>query len=351
MYGGRADLFSRGGGVSTDIWILDCEAMYWTRKVTTGSRAPGCLDGHLACVRDGKMYVFGGEVRGGGLHISPSCKGFFVLDLESLVWSRVKQTTVAPPRVRDHRSFIYKRKFYVIGGDHEHGKECYGPDCKLAPGFHSFNLKSGKWRTEQLPGGEDCPDALGMSASAVCVKGDRLVVYGGRFKNNGGFSGDLYLYDLVTQTWSSGRSAGESWPLPRAEVTAVVLGNGAIFHGGYLENPSFGSRYLGDGARLYFGSDKMKWQRAGKMEKILSSREAMSFGRGKHDGSPGRRASSSLSELASSGDKHRAILFGGYEPLSLPGRQKPILGDLWELTVTRRGRPSEPACGTNSSGG
>lgn len=313
---------------STDVWILDIEKMHWTRKATTGV-GPGGLSKHQARVRDGQMYVFGGDMmvmNGRAEYRDRRDKCFHALNLDTLVWKPVIELNDGPSRLQEHGSVVYGSRFYVLGGNslrgnHKHDGLC--KSCSKGSGFFSFDFETSKWRKEPLPGGRNCPAPEEIESTAICLQGHRVVVYGGRLPNNT-YSGELYFYDILQQKWNSGRDVNGTWPIARAETQSVTLGNSVVLHGGYSESPGVGSRYLSDSFRLYIGSNKSTWQRSGKSD----------LGTGSDEPSPGCRAASSLTQLGSV--TSRAILYGGYEAKSLRGRMHPVLDDMWEVTISRR---------------
>ncbi|KAK6455979.1 uncharacterized protein RJT20DRAFT_145221 [Scheffersomyces xylosifermentans] len=101
--------------VSSDLWSFDAGDKKWTQLTTTGN-IPLPVNEHSACIVNDKLYVYGGNDFSGVIYDT-----LFVLDLQTLVWSKLTEVGgLDGPGPRCGHSMTYLPKYnklVIMGGD------------------------------------------------------------------------------------------------------------------------------------------------------------------------------------------------------------------------------------------
>ncbi|KAI4304252.1 hypothetical protein MLD38_039793 [Melastoma candidum] len=201
----------RGGLHFGDVHVLDLVSMVWTRLATTG-KGPGPRDSHSAVLFGNKMVVFGGT------DASRKVNVVHVLDLGTSVWSRPHVRGKFPVPRESHTATLVGERMVVFGGSGD-GVGNYLNDV------HVLDLKEMSWTSPEVKGENPVPRD---SHSAVAV-GDRLFVYGGDCGDR--YHGDVDVLDVSTMTWSK-FATRDPQPLVRAGNGAVAIGKKIYIVGG-----------------------------------------------------------------------------------------------------------------------
>ncbi|KAI8380599.1 hypothetical protein EDC96DRAFT_491528 [Choanephora cucurbitarum] len=210
------------------LYILDMDTLTWSKPRTSGQIPPPCRAHSCTTVeRDTgsgrkaySLYVFGG---GDGPNYF---NDLYVLNTDTLVWSKPKTSGEPPSPRRAHTTCIWNQKIIIVGG---------GDGARALADVHTLDLtdpqvpKWSKLQTEGMP-----PIARGYHTSNL-VK-DKLIVYGGS-DGHECFS-DVYILDLVNNRWSQ---IDLDRPIPRLAHSATQVGSYVFVIGGHD-----GSRYSND---------------------------------------------------------------------------------------------------------
>ncbi|RIK39346.1 MAG: hypothetical protein DCC58_15435 [Chloroflexi bacterium] len=211
LHGGRS-----GGTVLGDLWVFDSEINQWSRLAPTGP-VPAARFGHNAVYDPAgqRLLLFGGQATSG-----------FLSDIWAYVIAENRWEQLAP-----NGSGPLDR--YGAGG----GFDPASGSFYLTHGFTSAGRFDDTWRYAQEQGWQqfavsgERPEARCLLRSVFDPQGNRLLLFGGQ-SNTAGFLGDLWAFDLATDTWrritSPGPSARNlySWNL-RGDTGQAYLFGGA----------------------------------------------------------------------------------------------------------------------------
>ncbi|KAL3695735.1 hypothetical protein R1sor_009811 [Riccia sorocarpa] len=224
--GSRLFVFGGTDGTSplNDLHILDTVSNQWNSPPTRGD-GPAPREGHSAALIGSRLFVFGGCGRSPDDMEETYFNDTYILDTNTLHWTRAP-TTGTPPAPRDsHTCSSYKNAFIVLGG--EDSSNSYLSD------IHILDAESLVWRELRTSGQKLVPRA-GHTTIAL---GKYLFVFGG-FTDNRKLFDDLHVLHLETGVWTKATTVGEG-PAPRfslagdcADPERGIL----LFFGGCNEN-------------------------------------------------------------------------------------------------------------------
>lgn len=100
--------------VSNDLWCYDAIVNKWSQIPTSGC-IPAPVNEHSSCIVNDKLYIYGGNDFSGVIYDT-----LHVLDLHTLVWSKLVEGGADGPGPRCGHSMTYLQKFnklVIMGGD------------------------------------------------------------------------------------------------------------------------------------------------------------------------------------------------------------------------------------------
>ena len=186
-----------------------------------------------------KLYVFAGcNIKSGGKNTF--LDDLWVLDPATAEWTEVARTRTAPwpPARRGHVSAaVPELESFVVVGGRKGGHECLRDAWVYAVG--------GGWREASMPPEDDYACRWGHTATRVADGSRRVAVFGGRYKDDAGFTylDDLWLYDAGADSWRRETYANAP-PSARDHHAAAYLAGGLYVHGGKTSDQA--KRALGD---------------------------------------------------------------------------------------------------------
>ncbi|XP_071520666.1 kelch domain-containing protein 2-like isoform X2 [Panulirus ornatus] len=224
-----------------DVWMYDPLLNTWTRKMSRGD-IPLQLSGSCAAVHHDHMYLFGGWTNNPSGDFENSSNSLWRLHMPSLTWEQLFPEGIPPFPCDKAACWIYKNRFYVFGG--------FGPSRELHPMcgvkvnfvrdnvFPSgwldqlvyYDIESKRWVWPETRGPKPSPRA----AHTADVTGDRVYIFGGRFKEVR--MNDLHCLDLINLTWSGNLTDGEIQEAPEGRswhTFNFVSENKAVMYGGF----------------------------------------------------------------------------------------------------------------------
>ena len=164
---------------SDALYILDLDSFTWFKPRTFGIRPPACR-AHCMLVDPvtASIYLFGG---GDGTHYF---NDVFVLNMDTLTWTKPKAQGNIPSPRRAHASCIWKQKIIIVGG---------GDGIRALADVYCLDVSDPDTVTwSHLPTTGKIPDARGYHTGNL-VK-DKLVIYGGSDGHD--CFGDVHVLDL-----------------------------------------------------------------------------------------------------------------------------------------------------------
>ena len=224
LFGGFGDAKGR----FNDLWAFD-ESKGWRLEPTKGD-GPKPIYLHSACMWNGKMVVYGGN-------IGKDSNDMYTLDLDSLTWARVLIPTpaavaqpalnpFAPPATPPptaptprygHASCINNNQLIIVGGCRQNS--IYFQDA------YAFTFATGLWRRLG-----DVP--IDLAYHSLWSYGGTVYLFGGY--NGVKFGEHLYSLDPSNSMWVPVRVTGQP-PPPCCGVAASVLGKFVYVFGGYTQ--------------------------------------------------------------------------------------------------------------------
>ncbi|KMZ67606.1 Acyl-CoA Binding Protein [Zostera marina] len=210
---------------------------------------------HGAAVLQDKMYVFGGNFNGRHLN------DFQVLDLKSLTWSKVENTTVDSQDASTittlsscagHSMVSWENKIISIAG--------YTKDPSEIIHVNEFNKQTCAWSSMKTYGKAPISRG-GQSATLV---GTTLVIFGGEGAKKT-LLNDLHILDLESMTWDEIDTIGVP-PSPRSDHSSAIYNERYLFiFGGGSHSTCFNDLHILD-------MNNMKWSKPTQKGTIPSPR-------------------------------------------------------------------------------
>jgi hypothetical protein len=225
LFGGRD-----GGVYYIDLWVLDLASESWTQLQPAGGPPAGRF-GHNAAFDPvaNRLIIYGGE---GEAFYGDT----WAYDIASNTWS---QLSIGGPLNRYGAGGAYNPAsglFYVTHGFTSSGR--FDDTWAFTPG-------SAEW-LNVTPANGSLPEARCLTRAVLDPAGGRLLLFGGQ-SNSNGFLGDLWAFDLETQTWNqldlSGPSGRNLYAWAAREGDALLFGGNA---GGVNQNDLWRFDYAGN---------------------------------------------------------------------------------------------------------
>eukprot|EP00475_Leptophrys_vorax_P027820 TRINITY_DN3974_c0_g1_i2.p1 TRINITY_DN3974_c0_g1~~TRINITY_DN3974_c0_g1_i2.p1 ORF type:complete len:590 (-),score=125.46 TRINITY_DN3974_c0_g1_i2:188-1957(-) len=180
VIGERLYLFGGNDGINlfNDLYCFETSSCVWSRLNTFGD-VPAPRAGHTATlVVESSVFVFGGGTASG-----PSNE-LFILNVESLVWSRAHFSGTPPrPRISHSAELILKNQLLIFGG---------GTVTRVFDDLHVLDVTQGCWSRPRDSGIVPVPRA-GHAFNAV---GSKIYVFGGA-NCEGEMFNDLHVLDTA----------------------------------------------------------------------------------------------------------------------------------------------------------
>ncbi|CAO3595162.1 unnamed protein product [Absidia cylindrospora] len=210
------------------LYILDMDTLTWSKPRTTGDIPPPCRAHSCTTVEhdvgNGRRVLFL-YVFGGG--DGPNYfNNLYVLNTETFTWTKPNTEGMPPSPRRAHTTCSWNNNIIVVGG---------GDGARALADVHCLDLADPSrpvW--SQLEPSGTAPIARGYHTSNL-VK-DKLIVYGGS-DGHECFS-DVFVLDLVANKWSQ---VDVDRAIPRLAHTATQVGSYIFVIGGHD-----GNRYSND---------------------------------------------------------------------------------------------------------
>ncbi|GAA5809710.1 hypothetical protein MFLAVUS_003123 [Mucor flavus] len=198
------------------LYMLDMDTLTWSKPRTSGQSPPPCRAHSCTTVER--------EIGGGD---GPNYfNDLYVLNLDTLIWTKPKIEGDPPSPRRAHTTCIWNQKIIIVGG---------GDGARALADVHTLDVsdpQSLKWYSVRAQGNP--PIARGYHTSNL-VK-DKLIVYGGS-DGHECFS-DVHVLDLVSNRWSQ---IDLDRAVPRLAHSATQVGSYVFIIGGHD-----GTRYSND---------------------------------------------------------------------------------------------------------
>jgi len=207
-----------------DLAVYDPTTGNWTNEVATGE-VPRSRSNHAAACIGNKMYIFGGLLQKKLVDVND----FYVLDTDSLVWTKIEPADHISPEPRcGHNMVAIGKKLYVFGGGS--GKSWQEKYNEL----WIFDPATNKWTKPSFSG-----DFVDASTFASCWAFGRFffVFGGGKCSDRDQVSNNCYMLDTVSMHWTKLSFEGEPVPAERDFCCCTVVGGNAYILYGYRARP------------------------------------------------------------------------------------------------------------------
>ncbi|KAL1925632.1 uncharacterized protein VTP21DRAFT_515 [Calcarisporiella thermophila] len=202
------------------LYILDLDTMSWSKPKTHGEPPPPCR-AHSCTLVDKRLFLFGG-----GDGPVKYFNDLYILNTETLLWTKANTQGQPPTPRRAHSSCFYNNKLYIFGG---------GDGMRALNDVYTLDIKDSNYMawSKLSPRGVP-PTSRGYHTSNLV--GDKWIIFGGS-DGHECFS-DVNILDLSTLTWIQ---VELDRPIPRLSHTATQVGSYLFIVGGHD-----GSRYSSD---------------------------------------------------------------------------------------------------------
>ncbi|KAI7877116.1 galactose oxidase [Lichtheimia hyalospora FSU 10163] len=217
-------IFGGGDGPNyfNDLYVLNADTLVWSKPATEGI-PPSPRRAHTTCLWNDKIVVMGG---GDGARALSDVHILDISDPSRPRWSQLSTSGVPPIARGYHTSNLVKDKLIVFGGSDGH--ECFSD-------VHVLDLVTNRWTQVEL---DRIVPRLAHSATQV---GSYVFVIGGH--DGSRYSNDVLLLNLVTMSWESRRIYGGA-PSPRGYHAAVLHDSRLYVLGGYDGKTVFDDVYM-----------------------------------------------------------------------------------------------------------
>ncbi|KAI8913047.1 hypothetical protein DFJ77DRAFT_466593 [Powellomyces hirtus] len=278
-----------------DLYVLDTETLWWSKPKTHGTPPLPCRAHSASLIHSRYLVVFGG---GDGPNYYNS---LHVLDTATFTWHKPPTTpgTTIPSARRAHTAFVYNSDLYIYaGGD---GVRALSDLYMLNTSLLTPSNPAPALTWTLLPTKGNAPANRGYHTTNLIRNTPHLILYGGS-DGHECFS-SIHILNLVTLTWSTPPPALATQPAaptspPRLSHSATQIGSYLFILGGHD-----GSHY--NNTILLLNLVTMSWETRSVTGKELPA------GRGYH-----------TAVLCDS----RLWLYGGYDGGNL-------FGDCWVLEL------------------
>ncbi|KAI8851791.1 hypothetical protein BC829DRAFT_360887 [Chytridium lagenaria] len=166
----------------------------WTPRKTFGTSPSSICLASCAAVSSKSIFTFGGF----HLYSASVNNSLYVLNADTMVWSKVEQTRGEPPCARYGHSMTLwgSNKLVIFGG-------CDSSDADLND-VYILHLSDMTWEKLQTTG----PPSTGRHNHAATIHEGKLYIHGGQTNFVANFLGDLNVLDLDTLRWSGPMTIG-----------------------------------------------------------------------------------------------------------------------------------------------
>ncbi|CAI2366389.1 unnamed protein product [Moneuplotes crassus] len=166
------------------VFFLDLAKMEWRVDRDPKPDDLTSIDEHTACVYQGNLYIFGGNLNGF------KSNKIFIYNLDSKKWSIKEHEDGIPPR-SSHSAVVKDGFMYVFGGkDIENNK---------LRDFWKYDIENDKWSSIFIPENEG---PLSRSGHSTGVYKDYIIIYAGIHELTQELC-DMYLYNTKNGNWAS----------------------------------------------------------------------------------------------------------------------------------------------------
>ncbi|KAG1260326.1 hypothetical protein G6F68_007517 [Rhizopus microsporus] len=202
------------------LYVLDMDTLTWSKPRTTGQAPPPCRAHSCTTVE----RVLGPGKKSYSLYVFGGGDGpnyfndVYILNIDTLTWIKPKVEGEPPSPRRAHTTCLWNQKIIVTGG---------GDGARALADVHALDISDPhalKW-TQLHPQGTP-PIARGYHTSNL-VK-DKLIVYGGS-DGHECFS-DIHVLDLFANRWCQ---IELNRPIPRLAHSTTQVGSYLFVTGGY----------------------------------------------------------------------------------------------------------------------
>ncbi|ORY93052.1 hypothetical protein BCR43DRAFT_444305 [Syncephalastrum racemosum] len=217
-------MFGGGDGPNyfNDLYVLHADTLTWSKPITEGI-PPSPRRAHATCLWNDKIIVVGG---GDGARALADVHLLDISDPMRPRWSQIKPSGTPPIARGYHTANLVKDKLIVFGGSDGH--ECFSD-------VHVLDLVANRWAQIEL---DRIVPRLAHTASQV---GSYVFVIGGH--DGGRYSNEVLLLNLVTMSWESRKIYGGA-PSPRGYHAAVLHDSRLYILGGYDGKTVFDDVYM-----------------------------------------------------------------------------------------------------------
>lgn len=214
---------SNGRTMTNHIYQLDTDSLDWTRVVSEG-RVPTPRAYHSAVAVDGEVYTFGGF--DGKFYLNDLHKWTIhdpVLNISS--WSKLQQTGAIPDVRASPATALYGRKLYLFGGFEI---AVYKND------FFVLDLDTLVWSPITLSRDTSCPMPGPRAMSSLTFVGGKMVLFGGTYCSSNGTCvqlNDVHQFDMFKLEFQTKEASGVL-PPARYGHTSTLVGSKMLVFGG-----------------------------------------------------------------------------------------------------------------------
>ena len=188
VVGAWADSYPRENGLS-HVYIYDTDRDAWRQGAPIPPERRRGAAG--AVVRNGKIYVIGGNVGGHGPHAT-AVGWLDVFDPETGTWTALRDWSA--PHARDHfQAALVEDQIVAVGG-RDSGVEGFMDSTIAAVDVYDFDTQT--WSTW-----EDAPLPTERAGSTTTIRGTEVIITGG--EGFGQTWGQTEALDVITREWRS----------------------------------------------------------------------------------------------------------------------------------------------------
>ncbi|KQJ86451.1 acyl-CoA-binding domain-containing protein 6 [Brachypodium distachyon] len=168
VFGGEGD----GRSLLNDLHVLDLESMTWDEFESTGTPPSPRSEHAAACYADQYLLIFGG-----GSH-STCFSDLYLLDMQTMEWSRPEQHGITPEPRAGHAGITFGDNWFITGG----GNSKKGVSETLV-----LNMSTLVWSVVTSLEGRAPPTSEGSSLVLHTINGEHFLLsfggYSGRYSN------------------------------------------------------------------------------------------------------------------------------------------------------------------------
>lgn len=199
-----------------DLCALEVETLVW-RKVRCHGDLPPPRYGHSLCMLGSRIFIFGGRTEK-----SKYLNDIYMLDLDTYIWAKVSTSTSSPLPRMGHTCVMVGTRMAMFGG--------YNGN-KTFDDFWVFNTENASWMNPVVEGK---PPLSRYNHMMNLTHDGRILIIAGCHLEKGF---PTYLRDLVqlnteTMTWERPRVMGDMM-IPAMGCTSLLFDNQLVVFGGW----------------------------------------------------------------------------------------------------------------------